>query len=284
MEDEIKMNEQRFIKDVIYENRKKKGMTQEQLADILNVSNKTISKWERGIGYPDMTLIPTLAKALDINISDLFNVKEASTQKQEGEEVYNTEVIIKFKIEMFIAIVLLVLSLLIPTLFILLLHERVLVNLGYVLGILLSLASATCASITSYRFYCFFNTKVYKKNYMVEFIKHFFSYWLAIYIILAFLFLVIFKGHINMIMRVLLYLIFLLPIILFSKKLNLKLHNNRINIILMIISVILFVTACTLTLLNNYVKYILIFIASQVINYTIIFLQTKVIGTKGESN
>ena len=57
-----------FMKEVIHKNRKKKQLTQEQLADMLNVSNKTISKWERGIGYPDVQIIPTLAKILDIQI------------------------------------------------------------------------------------------------------------------------------------------------------------------------------------------------------------------------
>lgn len=49
MEEKIK-----YMKDVIYQSRKKKHLTQEQLADLLNVSNKTVSKWERGIGYPDV--------------------------------------------------------------------------------------------------------------------------------------------------------------------------------------------------------------------------------------
>lgn len=52
------------IKDVIYENRKKKQLTQEQLADQLNVSNKTISKWERGLGYPDILILPTLGESI----------------------------------------------------------------------------------------------------------------------------------------------------------------------------------------------------------------------------
>ena len=39
----------KLMKDIIYENRKKKQLTQEQLADLLNVSNKTVSKWERGV-------------------------------------------------------------------------------------------------------------------------------------------------------------------------------------------------------------------------------------------
>lgn len=69
----------RLIKDIIYENRKKKQLTQEQLADLLNVSNKTVSKWERGLSYPDILLIPNLAKILDISISELFDSNDIQT-------------------------------------------------------------------------------------------------------------------------------------------------------------------------------------------------------------
>ena len=74
------------IKDVIYENRKKKQLTQEQLADQLNVSNKTISKWERGLGYPDILILPTLAKVLDISVNELLSTDDL---KPESIEQYD---------------------------------------------------------------------------------------------------------------------------------------------------------------------------------------------------
>ena len=43
----------------------KKGLTQAQLADELYISNKTISKWERGTGYPEITQLPALAHILN---------------------------------------------------------------------------------------------------------------------------------------------------------------------------------------------------------------------------
>lgn len=52
--------------------RKGKGMTQKQLADALFLSDRTISKWERGIGCPDITLLPQLATLLDIQIENLL--------------------------------------------------------------------------------------------------------------------------------------------------------------------------------------------------------------------
>ena len=42
--------------------RKIKGMTQQEVADRLGVSNKTVSKWESGGGFPDITVLPALAE------------------------------------------------------------------------------------------------------------------------------------------------------------------------------------------------------------------------------
>ena len=53
--------------------RERKGLTQEQLAEQLYVSSKTISKWETGQGLPDVSLLEPLAKALDISIIELFS-------------------------------------------------------------------------------------------------------------------------------------------------------------------------------------------------------------------
>ena len=58
------------IGQLIYILRKEKNMTQKQLADALYLSDRTISKWERGIGCPDITLLPQLATLLDIPIEN----------------------------------------------------------------------------------------------------------------------------------------------------------------------------------------------------------------------
>ena len=41
--------------------RNKKGLTQKQLADLINVSDKTVSKWETGKGFPDVSMIEPLS-------------------------------------------------------------------------------------------------------------------------------------------------------------------------------------------------------------------------------
>lgn len=48
-------------------------MTQEELANALGVSNKTISRWERGINMPDILLLKMLSKEFDVTITDLLN-------------------------------------------------------------------------------------------------------------------------------------------------------------------------------------------------------------------
>ena len=52
--------------------RKERGMTQSELAAKLFVSDKTISKWERGAGFPDIKNIEPLAKALDVSLVELI--------------------------------------------------------------------------------------------------------------------------------------------------------------------------------------------------------------------
>lgn len=49
----------------ITELRKEKGLTQAQLAQKLNVTDKAVSKWERGVGFPDIKLLEPLADVLD---------------------------------------------------------------------------------------------------------------------------------------------------------------------------------------------------------------------------
>lgn len=53
--------------------RKEKQLTQKQLADQLFVSDKTISKWEMGKGYPDVQSLPQIARLLNTTVDDLLN-------------------------------------------------------------------------------------------------------------------------------------------------------------------------------------------------------------------
>ena len=65
----------------IAEKRKEKNLTQSQLAEILLISEKTVSKWECGKGFPDTSLILPLCSALDITANELLSAKNLNDQE-----------------------------------------------------------------------------------------------------------------------------------------------------------------------------------------------------------
>lgn len=60
------------VGNLIYELRKEKNMTQKQVADLMNISDKTISKWERGLGCPDISLLPELSQIFGVSIEGIL--------------------------------------------------------------------------------------------------------------------------------------------------------------------------------------------------------------------
>ena len=69
--------------------RKEKKLTQKQLGKILNISDKTISKWERGTYSPDITMIKNLSQVLEVSVYELLNGKKSN------EKVKSTEILKK---------------------------------------------------------------------------------------------------------------------------------------------------------------------------------------------
>ena len=59
-------------------------MTQKDLADKMNVTDKSVSKWDRNLSCPDINSIPDLAEALGISVEELLNAskKEEETKKE----------------------------------------------------------------------------------------------------------------------------------------------------------------------------------------------------------
>lgn len=53
--------------------RKEQQLTQQQLADRMNISDKAISKWERGLGCPDVSLLPELSGIFGVNLEELLS-------------------------------------------------------------------------------------------------------------------------------------------------------------------------------------------------------------------
>ena len=59
--------------ELIAGKRKELGMTQKMLAEKLHISDRTVSKWERGVGFPDISLIEPLADALGLSVLEIFH-------------------------------------------------------------------------------------------------------------------------------------------------------------------------------------------------------------------
>ena len=84
--DQIKIG--RFIA----QERKQKNYTQRQLADRLGISDKTISKWERGNGFPEVSLLLPLCEELDISVNELLTgerVSDTEYRKKAEENMVN---------------------------------------------------------------------------------------------------------------------------------------------------------------------------------------------------
>ncbi len=72
------------IGKLIYKLRKEKNLTQLQLADQMNISDKAISKWERGLGCPEVSLLPELSKILDVDLEKLLSGELNANEISQG--------------------------------------------------------------------------------------------------------------------------------------------------------------------------------------------------------
>lgn len=81
------MMNQKQIGRFIAQKRKEKNLTQMQLAEILGVSNKTVSKWENGNCMPDYSIIKPLCKELEITVSELMDGEEKDDIRENAEDM-----------------------------------------------------------------------------------------------------------------------------------------------------------------------------------------------------
>ena len=66
----------KFIQEI----RKEKGLTQKELAELIGVSDKTISKWENGNSSPDTSMLMSLSEALEITVNELLSAEKISPE------------------------------------------------------------------------------------------------------------------------------------------------------------------------------------------------------------
>lgn len=83
--------EKKTTGEIIAEYRKAKGLTQRALADQLNITDKAVSKWERNIARPDISIIPKLSEILDIPVELLIDIP-LSTNSTSQEQIPDTAI------------------------------------------------------------------------------------------------------------------------------------------------------------------------------------------------
>lgn len=83
------------IGEVIRKLRREKCMTQEQLAESMGVSIPAVSKWESGTTYPDITILPNLARLFEVSIDKLMNFKADLSEGEFLSVVEKLEILIR---------------------------------------------------------------------------------------------------------------------------------------------------------------------------------------------
>lgn len=78
-----------YIGEQLKSLRKEKHITQEQLAEVLGVSYQSVSRWELGVCYPDMELLPALANYFGVTIDQLLS-NDISSKEADKKRFYNT--------------------------------------------------------------------------------------------------------------------------------------------------------------------------------------------------
>ena len=79
--------EKQTLGQKISELRKKKNMTQLELANKLNITDKAVSKWERDISCPDINTFPKLAEILEVSVDELLKANNAISEDKETKDI-----------------------------------------------------------------------------------------------------------------------------------------------------------------------------------------------------
>ena len=79
--------------------RKEKGFTQKDLAEKLGVTDKSVSKWETGVNFPDVAILETLAEELGITVLELLDLETSSADEIVKEMTEFSEVQRKMALE-----------------------------------------------------------------------------------------------------------------------------------------------------------------------------------------
>lgn len=70
------------IGEVIKDRRQKRNLTQAQLADMLNITPQAVSRWEMGVSYPDIAMLPKISEALRVTADELLGMPGKSRESE----------------------------------------------------------------------------------------------------------------------------------------------------------------------------------------------------------
>lgn len=136
------------IAEFIKTKRKEKGLTQEELAEKLFVTEKAISRWETKRGTPDISLLIPLAKELDVTVAEILNGEEKDSVENVIRYI-NINKKEKFNIGLIVSVILYILSLLVFLIYLKFEYSKLITN-NYFTRLLLVVISIMLVVIGNY--------------------------------------------------------------------------------------------------------------------------------------
>ncbi|MFA6796696.1 MAG: helix-turn-helix transcriptional regulator [Bacilli bacterium] len=220
------------ISQIITKRRKELHMTQRELAEKLNVTDKTVSRWEVGKSYPDATILPALAKALNVSIDELFGDTSKVVLSTNEEDKVDHKQMTKFKIYNIVSLALLVTGIVIFSV-------NLIVNIAsatnttftalLVLSILLMIGSVVLMVVGTMLYKAFYKEKFYTKVYKKELAKLVIGYVSTFVVLLSLISMIFMIGIRIFISNFILIILEIVMAIIFEKNgYNLSVKNRKI--------------------------------------------------------
>jgi transcriptional regulator with XRE-family HTH domain len=253
------------FKTIITRRRKELQMTQKVLAEKLNVSDKTISKWETGASYPEITLLPKLSQILQIDIGELLGAEDLHRHdEKEMTEEYDYNRIQKFKTGVFIAVALLLAAIIF--FFFAPVHY-----LFIVLSCLLIIGSLLVFVVYHSDYQTFYRNKYYTKAYDQAYARYVNIYAFLLAILLLIISLALNVYPLYFVLPILLFL--LLPLLSYwiLRKANFRIRFDRLNIILLVFFGLILVAGFAVNV-AFFLKALIPNISNLMANYAVLFL------------
>ena len=260
--------ESNMMKNIISINRKRKNLTQEDLASLIGVSKSVVSKWESGRRYPDVTIIPILSDILEVSIEELFS---GIPKKREKIIIYDEKAISKFKERVLFSIIMMVAPLFCFVGTVLKSLELFFLLLGA--GIVLAVIGAICVLKEAKAMKSIIIREYGKPKYSIIYKNYLLMFLFVLYVELFILLTYFVPKHI-MLFGVILYVVFIVFIILSFINLGIEIKNNRF-IPLVVLSIIVFITGLLLMNLLSAFPYCVLLLVSQIINFIMFAIQNN---------